>query len=754
MKPTLAQDLVERQAKAKYLETKKRDRPKEAEIRSRIDAKLAAKLAVEETAAAEEFKKSLPGEKKIRAEFADDVAAWMFENWIDGPKSYHAAWWPQKSMAFCKKEPLTKAAIERMLKSDSASTPIGAYFIDADGNAKHVCIDIDAHKDGESAEPVLKSAMDLLNRSKIPFTVARSKGGKGYHLRIHFDKPLPARVARNLGLQIVKAAGLPEKTEVFPKQNELRPGEFGSQVWLPGSLFFSKKSNGRGSTLVDPATLEPIPFGEWLDYLRASLPFTEDALRDLCALTGIDLWKIPEQAKRRPFIPGEFTCEGVPEFKTVEQLVGFLSQHGIEVEKEKGAFGDWTDRLLLLSCPNVEVHGSARSDGAAVLFNADTGRVGYKCWHDGCAQFSWPKLLKSLGYSFQKKIPEPPAAEGPDQPSDEQPHHHHEGCGCDDDERERAPKDFRFTDDERVNMSLATTNPIVEGDAAIMKMIARCTTCCMTFDQEKCLPAPGGKGGHGVRGLRPDRCDDQTLCPNCIRALWRKTHRVNIEDNWHEEIYVVEVPITTPEEARAEVQRIGKLYKKNLDEKGRWFTGWSSVLYVFDPEVADYAKRFGLHGKIMSKDEYTPIVERVWLSISDSLVSDYRSGIDIVSTLQRHATIIGKGFKRTSAGKKAQKFFPWLSTTTAREQSHKKWQEAHPGLERGECDKITGHNPDGSPIYCKCLLHRGKYHRKTGEKIAEKRGNWKRGEVEPRVEAANARWIEGHLAAQFTADAT
>jgi len=335
---------------------------------------------------------------------------------------------------------------------------------------------------------------------------------------------------------------------------------------------------------------------------------------------------------------------------------------------------------------------------------------------------------------------------------DDEPHHHHEGCGCDEPTKKK-PRDFHLSESERINLRSSARSPVVDvTDHRLTKLIDECAMCCETYTRGMCLPGANGEPGHGQRSLRPDRCYDQKLCPNCARVLWRTTHQPTIEEKWPEEAYVCEVPILTPESARDEVRRMGKLYRKNLDEKGRWFTGWKSVLYVFDPEVAEYAEGFGLLGKIMRKSEYLPIVERVWLSQTNGLIAEYRSGFDMVTVVQKHAAILGKHTKRTSAGKKAQKLFPWLSTTGARELAREVWKKNHPGLERGECDFVTGHNPDGSPIYCKRLQHDKKQHKRTGEVIGMKRGGWKPAEIAPRILDADNRYIADYTAKLFTAD--
>lgn len=698
----------------------------------------------------------------VRREFAPDVATWMFENWID-TKNYHASWWPSKEMWFCKKEKLTPAALARMFTSAAANTPIGAYYIDADGNVKHLALDIDAHKEGETAEEPLRAAQRLLDHFRWPYTVARSKGGKGYHLRIHFDRPIPAYVARNIGNEIVRAAGLPKKTEVFPKQDELREGEFGSQVALPGSLFFSTRTGGVGSTLVDPSTLDPIPFGEWLDFLRSVPPLSEKTLREIGEATGHDLWKKKERPKFT-FNPEDFKAEGVPDFATVEQLAGFLASHGIEVQREKGAFGEWTDRLLLMTCANATAHGSSRSDGAAVLFNGSNGRVGYKCWHEGCAQFSWPKLLKNLGYRFTRRASED------DQeatlPEDYEPAHPRfevalpdDPCGidCDHEHRDhgepapeerggkkRKPRERFPFEVDRIAMRDEVKRASLTCDAWAVASTLAYARCCDLYDKLWC-----GKM-HGKVQFIPERCNKQG-CMGCAIYIWLTRHVPFITEKWPEQAFIAEVAVGSPEEARAEAFERMIRFRKRKEHKPRWLRGWGTTIYIFDPEDALYAADAGLEGEIVSKEKYLPMLRRVWLSIAEGVEAEYKATGDMIGVYEKHKAILNN-HKRTSAGKVADLMFPWMSSTKFDLNRAEKWEKEHPGLKRGSCDFIEGRNDDGSPIYCGQAKCRARFHKRTGVKVKQRVGPWQRGEIEEAsAEADNAYFAGYQLQARITA---
>jgi len=77
-----------------------------------------------------------------------------------------------------------------------------------------------------------------LERDKVYPALENSR--RGGHLWIFFAQPQPARDCRLLVYQLaerlgvaVKGAGLPEGIEVFPKQDQIQPGEFGNAIRGP-----------------------------------------------------------------------------------------------------------------------------------------------------------------------------------------------------------------------------------------------------------------------------------------------------------------------------------------------------------------------------------------------------------------------------------------------------------------------------------------------------------------------------------------
>lgn len=120
--------------------------------------------------------------------------------------------------------PLTDDLIRKHLEGGER---IGAFFIDPEGMADQLVIDIDI-QDPELAKNV-RSIFDELG---IYAYVEASKS-KGYHIRTHWDCPVKASDLRRIGSYVTKESGIP-KAEIFPKQDQRREENgLGNFMWLP-----------------------------------------------------------------------------------------------------------------------------------------------------------------------------------------------------------------------------------------------------------------------------------------------------------------------------------------------------------------------------------------------------------------------------------------------------------------------------------------------------------------------------------------
>ena len=124
---------------------------------------------------------------------------------------------------------------------------VGLYSINPKTQrSKWVAIDADYKN---AVEHLLKLQYELTLDGVEP---ALEKSNRGGHLWILFEEPAPAKDCRlyvyhtalRLGLPI-KGAGLPEGIEIFPRQDEIGPSEFGNAIRAPlGVHRGAKESRG------------------------------------------------------------------------------------------------------------------------------------------------------------------------------------------------------------------------------------------------------------------------------------------------------------------------------------------------------------------------------------------------------------------------------------------------------------------------------------------------------------------------------
>jgi hypothetical protein len=124
---------------------------------------------------------------------------------------------------------------------------IGIYAINPETQrCKWMAIDADYRT---ALEDLIKVQRQLQDDG---VAAALEKSKRGGHLWMFFDRPVLARDARiyiyhlaaKLNVQ-VKSAGLSEGIEIFPKQDELKPDEFGNAIRAPLGVHWGARE-GRG----------------------------------------------------------------------------------------------------------------------------------------------------------------------------------------------------------------------------------------------------------------------------------------------------------------------------------------------------------------------------------------------------------------------------------------------------------------------------------------------------------------------------
>ncbi|HOZ49557.1 MAG TPA: hypothetical protein PK468_23340, partial [Candidatus Hydrogenedentes bacterium] len=143
---------------------------------------------------------------------------------------------------------------------------VGSYTPAPDGMTAWLCLDIDGAGHAEAvADPdgAARVIAERFQRYGLPAYLERSGGGKGWHVWLLFETPVPAAKARELACAVIPrdiplARGGyadPEKQkgiEVFPKQDKIAGNGYGNLVWLPwwtgardgGNRFYQYGENG------------------------------------------------------------------------------------------------------------------------------------------------------------------------------------------------------------------------------------------------------------------------------------------------------------------------------------------------------------------------------------------------------------------------------------------------------------------------------------------------------------------------------
>jgi len=252
---------------------------------------------------------------------------------------------------------LTAATIQRHLEGEIT---IGLYSINpATQRSKWVAIDADY--DG-AMEDLLKLQYYLL-ADQVDAALEMSK--RGGHLWIFMEKPALARDCRvyiyNLALRLgvqIKAAGLGEGIEIFPKHNELRPGEFGNA--MRGPLGVHRGANRRYWFYGADYDLE-----KQIAYLNRLRKIGEEQLRAFIAGKGL---------------PPEFDRKCLPSNKGAHFFSA--SGRGFRILEHVGKVRK-VGRNYVTRCPSCAETGHDRGGDNLAISIEDPRK--YLCWA-GCTR--------------------------------------------------------------------------------------------------------------------------------------------------------------------------------------------------------------------------------------------------------------------------------------------------------------------------------------------------------------------------------
>ncbi len=295
--------------------------------------------------------------------------------------------------------------------SETDTGLLGSYFIDPDGNCKLGAVDIDGSKgtdDGEKdahAVDQYEALVAVLRELGIRPLRTKSRSGTGYHVRVLNDRPTIASETRGLLVLACRVAGLPNKTEVFPKQDAKE--SHGSLLALPGSRWWceevAKKANRQdcGSWFLDDDDC-PVPLEGWPALLRGADRLSPERL----AKAKADLeamWRAKNGSAPIDLGPVSRRYDGPTGNPSADawapaDVEKFLTDGGFKSEYSAYASGH---RWKLDHCAWTSEHTGEDPTGAAVFLGAD-GKLGHKCHHAHCDGRGWASFRQRVDPTWRR----------------------------------------------------------------------------------------------------------------------------------------------------------------------------------------------------------------------------------------------------------------------------------------------------------------------------------------------------------------
>ena len=269
-------------------------------------------------------------------------------------------------------------SLETLQRHLAGEITLGIYAINPQTQrSKWVAIDADYKN---ALEDLLKLQYELTQDGVEP---ALEKSNRGGHLWIFFQEPALARDCRiyvyhaalRLGLPI-KGAGLPEGIEVFPRQDEIRSGEFGNAIRAPlGVHRGARESRGKRFWYYGA----DYTLADQLAYLSRIRKVTEAELQRFIAGKTI-----PEEfarQARRSEVPKRYYVSQPNEFRILDY---------VRVSRQAGR--NWIAR-----CPSCALAEKDRS-GDNLAISVEEPRK-YICWA-GCTK---EMIREALGRAIPQK---------------------------------------------------------------------------------------------------------------------------------------------------------------------------------------------------------------------------------------------------------------------------------------------------------------------------------------------------------------
>jgi superfamily II DNA or RNA helicase len=190
---------------------------------------------------------------------------------------------PKVKCGQCENRSLLPVDDQVVFKHLSGKQTIGVYPLLADDTCWFLAADFDKKSWQEDALIFL----ELCREMEVPAILERSRSGKGGHVWIFFDAPVPAASARKLGCALLTRAmesrrelGLDSYDRFFPNQDTLPKGGFGNLIALP--LQYYPRASGN-SIFLDPALK---PYQDQWSFLAGVARMSRENLESLVLDAG------------------------------------------------------------------------------------------------------------------------------------------------------------------------------------------------------------------------------------------------------------------------------------------------------------------------------------------------------------------------------------------------------------------------------------------------------------------------------------
>ena len=273
---------------------------------------------------------------------------------------------------------------EVLLSHLQGNTTVGVYQIEPEKNTvKWLCFDVDSKEWVEVEklrDSIVKSGFCAQDNILVEET-----GGRGYHLWIFFDPPIPALVAYYVGRKSEQLSKV--KCEVFPKQKVVEA--FGNLVKLPLGVH---RKTGKRSTFVGVSSLDQVA--------RISVPQEEVAKAVQEAQKWEYGWMERTALKGRGYSGEDPPCvrfwfSGVDPGNRNNVAIRLASYYRnfakLDLDATLARMMEWNAR-------NAEPLD--RAEITSIVGSADKGGYNYSCedefWKQGCHQKSCPLKAKEL----------------------------------------------------------------------------------------------------------------------------------------------------------------------------------------------------------------------------------------------------------------------------------------------------------------------------------------------------------------------